>query len=246
MKTIVFHNRHKTGPLPAFLLSLIVASMVIGGCGQRSETAVSGAEEASNALVKPEERPYVDASRPFAEAIASRDYLKAYDCLSSHAKARLSQNQFVAPADDAVQIRNETSAVLNATPEQFIRMMSTTEAEYGKPSKVANLSVFSTSPVALGGTGTSVEDKMESMFAIGMMPATIPVDIRKASVRSKLMVELSSEKLAEVAKAEETTPEKLKTDPDFQPYITLKMVLVEDAGALKVGYFEFLPPGIWD
>jgi hypothetical protein len=45
-----------------------------------------GAEEAPNAQVKPEERPFVDASRPFAEAIASRDYLKAYDYLSSHAK----------------------------------------------------------------------------------------------------------------------------------------------------------------
>jgi hypothetical protein len=69
----------------------------------------------------------------------------------------------------------------------------------------------------LSGNGTSVEDKMEAMFAIGMMPATIPVDIRKASVRSKLIVELSPEKLAETAKAEQTTPEKLKTDPDFQP-----------------------------
>ena len=246
MKTIVFHGSRRAAPLPAFLLSIIVASMLIGGCGERSETANPGTEEATNAQVKPEERPFVDASRPFAEAMASRDYLKAYDYLSSHAKARLSQNQFVAPADDAAQIRNEKSVVLNATPEQFIRMMSTTEAEYGKPSKVADLSVFSTSPVALSGKGTGVEDKLESMFAIGMMPATIPVDIRKASVRSKLIVELSPEKLAEAAKAEETTPEKLKTDPDFQPYVTLKMVLVEDAGALKVGYFEFLPPGIWD
>ena len=83
------------------------------------------------------------------------------------------------------------------------------------------------------------------MFAIGMMLASIPVAIRKASLRSKLIVELSTEQLAESAKALQSTPERLNADSDSQPYITLKMVLLEEAGTPKIGYSEFLPPGIF-
>jgi hypothetical protein len=99
--------------------------------------------------------------------------------------------------------------------------------------------------VALGGKGKSMEEKLDAMFAIGMMPDSIPAGIRKASLRSRLSVELSREQLAETAKAMQMSVEKLKKDPDFQPYVTLKIVLVEEDG-LKVGYFEFLPPGILD
>jgi len=38
----------------------------------------------------------------------------------------------------------------------------------------------------------------------------------------------------------------LQKDPDFQPYFNLKVVLVEEASALRVGYFEFLPPSMLD
>ena len=40
--------------------------------------------------------------------------------------------------------------------------------------------------------------------------------------------------------------EELKKDEDFDPYCNLKVVLVEEGGQLKVGYFEFLPPSIMD
>ena len=39
---------------------------------------------------------------------------------------------------------------------------------------------------------------------------------------------------------------KLSKSPDFDPYFNLKVVLVEEGGQLKVGYFEFLPPSIMD
>jgi len=227
-------------------LIAMVASVVCG-CGQQSATVTAEAKVAAlDAEVEPAERPYFDAARPFAEAIAARDYSKAYEYLSSHAKARMSPSQFVAPADDATHDRNEKSVSLNAAPEQFARLMSTTEKEYGKPAKLSELGVYSTDRVVLSGKATKTEDKLDAMFAIGMMPDAIPANIRKASLRSKLAVELSSEQLAESAKAQGMTPEQLKADSDFQPFITLKIVLVEEAGAFKVGYFEFLPPGIWD
>ena len=192
------------------------------------------------------ERPYYEAAKPFAEAIAAHDYHKAYECLSSHARARMSPSQFVAPDDEATEKRNEAAAVQNVSMQKFAQLLGPTEKEYGKPSKLLDLHVFSMDPTALSGKGTSTTDKLDSMFAIGMMPESIPASIRKASLRSKLQVELTPEQLAEAAKAQQTTPEQLKNDPDFKPYLNLKIVLVQEADALKVGYFEFLPPGILD
>jgi len=230
----------------AMLLLIAGAALVIPGCSQKSGEVTANAKHALEAEVTAKERPYFDAGRPFAEAIAAGDYAKAYGCLSSHAKARMSPSQFVAPEDDAAERRNNASISLNPGSEQFARMMGATEKEYGKPAKLSELNVFSTDPVALSGKGKSVEDRLDAMFAIGMMPDSIPAGIRKASLRSRLTVELSQEQLAETAKAYEMSIEKLKADPDFQPHVTLKIVLVEETGALKVGYFEFLPPGIMD
>ena len=238
---------HRFGASTLLSLLLSAAAIIISGCGQKSETVSVAAKEAAlDAEVKAAERPYFDAAKPFAEAISARDYAKAYGYLSSHAKARMSRNQFVAPEDDNAYKKNEASVSVNPGPEEFARLMNATEKEYGKPSKLSVLDVFSTDRVVLSGKATSTEDKLEAMFAIGMMPASVPADLRRASLRSKVAVELSSEQLAESAKALQMSPEKLKADPDFQPSVTLKMVLVEEAGALKVGYFEFLPPGIWD
>ena len=35
-------------------------------------------------------------------------------------------------------------------------------------------------------------------------------------------------------------------DPGEKPYFNVKFVLVEEAGELKVGYFEFMPPSMFD
>jgi hypothetical protein len=40
--------------------------------------------------------------------------------------------------------------------------------------------------------------------------------------------------------------DELKKDPDFAPYFTLKAVLMEEEGSLRVGYFEILPPSMLD
>lgn len=233
------------------LVLVIAVGLVLSGCGQKPDEVLSAdAREtrprALDADLEPAQRPYFDAARPFAEAISARDYARAYGYLSSQAKSRMSPNQFVAPSDDSAYNKGEAALKLNVTPEQFASMMIATEKEYGRPAKLSQLDVFSTERVVLSGKATSTEDKIDAMFAIGMMPPSIHPDARKASVRSKLVVELSPEQLAESAKALQMSVDELKADPDFQPSITLKVVMVEEAGALKVGYFEFLPPGIWD
>jgi hypothetical protein len=40
--------------------------------------------------------------------------------------------------------------------------------------------------------------------------------------------------------------EDLKKSEDFDPYFNLKIVLVEEAGQLRVAYFEYLPPSMLD
>jgi hypothetical protein len=247
MKFKNFGENRRVSPLTV----LVAMVVMISGCSQQSDDVLSvEAKEAKppalDADVEAAERPYFEAARPFAAAISARDYAKAYEYLSSQAKGRMSPNQFVAPNDDSAYNKGEAGLRLNVTAEQFASMMSATEKEYGRPAKLSQLDVFSTERVVLSGRATSTEDKLDAMFAIGMMPPSIHPDSRKASLRSKLGVELSPEQLAESAKALQMTVEKLKADPDFQPSITLKVVMVEEAGTLKVGYFEFLPPGIWD
>lgn len=84
------------------------------------------------------------------------------------------------------------------------------------------------------------------MFAIGMMPESIPLEIRRASLRGQIVTQLTPEQLEDEAKAYGTTPEELEKNPDFSPYFTIKVVLVEEEGTLRTGYFEFLPPSFFD
>ena len=87
---------------------------------------------------------------------------------------------------------------------------------------------------------------MDSMFAIGAMPDWIPADIRRASLRGQIHTELSPQELEKVAQTHGISVEELTKSEDFDPYLNLKVVLVEEGGQLKVGYFEFLPPSIMD
>ena len=244
IRTLMKTEIHRISAENLILVGIAALVLAVPGCGEK--VAALEKSEAKNSGPTPEEKPYFDAAKPFVDAVAGRDYTRAYGYLSSHAKARMSPNQFVAPDDDAAYARNEAAAVRDVTPEKFTQLLAPCEKQLGKPSKLLDLHVFSTEAAALSGRGANTEEKLEAMFAIGMMPASIPAGIRKASLRSKLKVELSAEQLALAAKDRETTPEKLKRDPDFQPYLNLKLVLVEEAGALKVGYFEFMPPGLMD
>jgi hypothetical protein len=87
---------------------------------------------------------------------------------------------------------------------------------------------------------------MDSMFAIGAMPEWIPADIRKASLRGQIHTELSPQELQNVAQREGISVEELNKNGGLDPYFNVKVVLVEEGGQLKIGYFEFLPPSIWD
>jgi hypothetical protein len=195
---------------------------------------------------KPEERKYLLAARPFFVAVGNRKYADAYALLSSHARARMSFNQFTPAEDQATFQQYESQPYSNVTAAQFAYLMQYVEAARGAPRAPKMLSVFSTDPDVLNRRSKEQFGAMDSMFAIGAMPDWIPADIRRASLRGQIHTELSPQELANVAQRQGITAEELKKDQDFDPYFNLKVVLVEEAGQLKVGYFEFLPPSMMD
>src|SRR5881398_4065659 len=236
---------------PAIVAAGILLPLLMTSCGKKGQasekkTVQKGEDDFLDKDAKPEERKYLLVAKPFFIAVASRNYAAAYALLSSHARARMSLNQFTPAQQDADFQRNESYPMTNVTAEQFAYLVQYVEAAHGAPRAPKMLNVFSTDPDVLNRRSREQFGAMDSMFAIGAMPDWIPAKIRRASLRGQIHTELSPEELQNVAQREGISVEQLKKDPDFDPYFNLKVVLVEEGGQLKVGYFEFLPPSIMD
>ena len=86
------------------LLSVIVTAAILlpvllTGCGKKGqegqkETVQKSEDDFLDKDAKPDERKYLLAAKPFFIAVASRRYADAYALLSSHARARMSLDQF--------------------------------------------------------------------------------------------------------------------------------------------------------
>jgi hypothetical protein len=158
----------------------------------------------------------------------------------------MSFNQF-SPADDQATFQQyESNAYMNVTANQFAYLMQYVEAARGAPRAPKMLSVLSTDPDVLNRRSKEQFGAMDSMFAIGAMPDWIPANIRRASLRGQIHTELSPQELAKVAQQQGISVEQLKKDEDFDPYLNLKVVLVEEGGELKIGYFEFMAASMLD
>jgi hypothetical protein len=234
----------------AIVPAVILLPVLLTGCdkkGQESEekTVQKSEDDFLDKDAKPDEHKYLLAAKPFFIAVASRKYADAYALLSSHARARMSLDQF-RPQQDADSQQNQSYAFDNVTAEQFAYLMQYVEAAQGAPRAPKMLHVFSTDPDVLNRRSKEQFGAMDSMFAIGAMPDWIPADIRRASLRGQIHTELSPQELEKVAATEGISVEELKKSDDFDPYFNLKVVLVEEGGQLKVGYFEFLPPSMLD
>jgi hypothetical protein len=241
----------KIDALSLSVIAAILLPTMLTSCGKKNQdgkgkTAQKSEDDFLDKDAKPDERKYLLAAKPFFIAVANRKYADAYALLSSHAKARMSFNQFT-PADEKSAFEaNESNPFVNVTAEQFAYLMQYVEAARGAPRAPKMLSVFSTDPDVLNRRSKEQFGAMDSMFAIGAMPDWIPANIRRASLRGQIHTELSPQELEKVASARGISVEELKKDEDFDPYFNLKVVLVEEGGQLKVGYFEFLPPSMMD
>lgn len=235
----------------AILTAAILLPMALMSCGKKGQSgetqiAQKSEDDFLDKHAKPEERKYLLAAKPFFIAIANRNYAAAYALLSGHSRARMSLNQFTPAQQDADFQQNEANPFANITAEQFAYLMPYVEGAHGTPRAPKMLSVFSTDPYVLNRRSKEQFGAMDSMFAIGAMPEWIPADIRRASLRGQIHTELSPQELERVAATEGISVEELKKSPDFDPYFNLKIVLVEEDGQLKIGYFEFLPPSMLD
>ncbi len=226
-------------------LVVVLLGALGAGCGKRSTTA-EGDVGADGEEVSAAERVFLDAARPFAEAIAARQYARAYEFLSSHARARVSQNQFLPEDDEAAFQRNEDHPWTDVTVAQFAEGMQKVASTYGQPKSLAELGVFSTDAAVLNRRSQEEFGQLDSLLAIGAMPDSIPAEIRRASVRGQIRTELSTGQLAAVAKEMGMSVADLQQTGGLEPYFNCKIVLVEESGTLKVGYFEFLPPSMLD
>jgi len=232
--------------IAAILLPVLLTSCGKKTQGGKEKTAQKSEDDFLDKDAKPDERKYLLAAKPFFVAIANRKYVDAYALLSSYAKARMSFNQFTPAEDQATFQQYELNPYDNVTAEQFAYLMQYVEAARGAPRAPKMLSVFSTDPDVLNRRSKEQFGAMDSMFAIGAMPDWIPADIRRASLRGQIHTELSPQELERVAATERISVAELKKSEDFDPYFNLKVVLVEENGQLKVGYFEFLPPSMMD
>jgi len=242
---------NKIEALSLSVVAAILLPTMLTSCGKKTQggkekTAQKSEDDFLDKDAKPDERKYLLAAKPFFIAIANRKYADAYALLSSHARARMSFNQFTPAEEQATFQQYESQPYMNVTAAQFAYLMQYVEAARGAPRAPKMLSVFSTDPDVLNRRSKEQFGAMDSMFAIGAMPDWIPADIRRASLRGQLHTELSPQELQKVAQQQGISVEELKKDENFDPYFNLKVVLVEENGQLRVGYFEFLPPSMMD
>src|SRR5438034_4058046 len=213
------------------LIAAILLPVLLTSCGKKGpagekNTAQKSEDDFLDKDAKPDERKYLVASKPFFIAIANRKYADAYALLSSHARARMSVDQFKPAQQDSDSQQTQSYAFDNVTVEQFAYLMQYVEAAHGAPRTPKMLHVFSTDPDVLNRRSREQFGAMDSMFAIGAMPDWIPADIRRASLRCQIHTQLSPQELANVAQRQGITVEELKKDQDFDPYFNLKVVLV--------------------
>src|SRR6266550_7727576 len=198
---------------PAIIAASILLPLLITSCGKKGQesekkTVQKSGDDFLDKDAKPDERNYLLAAKPFFIAVANRKYADAYALLSSHARARMSLDQFKPAQQDSDVQQNQSYAFDNVTAEQFAYLMQHVEAAHGAPRAPKMLHVFSTDADVLNRRSKEQFGAMDSMFAIGAMPDWITADIRRASLRGQIHIELSPQELEKVAATLVAFPEK--------------------------------------
>jgi hypothetical protein len=133
------------------LASAILLPVLLAGCNKKGEegqnkTVQKSEDDFLDRDAKPDERKYLLAAKPFFVAVANRKYADAYTLLSSHARARMSLDQFKPAKQDSDSQQNQSYAFDNVTAEQFAYLMQYVEAAHGAPRAPKMLHVFPLTP----------------------------------------------------------------------------------------------------
>jgi len=238
-------------PQSRTLVRVVLATAVAvssTSCGKKTERPASNTVAPSPAEENTplETQRYVQAAERFVRAVANRKYDEAYGMLSSHAKSRMTPNQFVAPADALTLQHDLLSPLSEVSAKKFDDLMKEVEELYGVPQAIESLVVFSTDPSVLARLKQDESGHLDCADAIGAMPDAIPTEIRRASIHAQIATQLTPSQLEQTAAAMDLKPEELQDDPSFKPSFNMKLVLVEEDGQVVVGYFEVLPASRWN
>src|SRR5205809_7791105 len=104
------------------LIAAILLPALLTSCGKKApegkkKTVQKSEDDFLDKDAKPDERKYLLAAKPFFIAVANRKYADAYALLSSHAKARMSLDQFKPAQQDSDVQQNQSYAFDNVTAE---------------------------------------------------------------------------------------------------------------------------------
>ena len=108
--------------LVVIVTAAILLPVLLTGCGKtgregQKETVQKSEDDFLDKDAKPDERKYLLAAKPFFIAVANRKYADAYALLSSHARARMSLDQFKPAQQDSDSQQSQSYAFDNVTAE---------------------------------------------------------------------------------------------------------------------------------
>lgn len=192
------------------------------------------------------QQPFLDAARPFLQAMAKRDYAAAFGHLSPTAKQKFSRNQFIPTEDEQTYAQNDAAPIVNPTVEQFVQLMQEVEAVYGTPARLEPRWVETDREIL------ERRDPVLAAYEIGAMPDSIPVEHRQAAVQAWVYCRMSDAQLKKSAADEgidEAEYRQMMTEAEEGgegPYFKLKTVVIDEGSGPVIGYFEISPPSILD
>lgn len=212
-----------------FPLAALVA-VCFCGCGNEKSSASAVKkpleEELTGEYKTATEREYARIAYQFAKSLQSGDSSTAYRLCSSHLQLRmkeaeLDRSEAASKREFGIPVRIYTDPVVNTEPEDLAGPRSAAGGKDGIKSNLQN---------------------MKAMRAVGEIPASVPVEIRRASVRVE--IERDPQTVPDFQERTGLKPDELTPEDRVVSYLTA--VVVEENRVLGVAYYYHRWPDIWD
>lgn len=210
------------------LCALSIAAMAGCDAAEKKPSVVKRPldEELTGEYGNPTEREYARMAYEFAKSLQSGDYSTAYNIGSSHLQSRM-------------------------RVEELERLESQSKREFGIPIRIFTDPVVNMDSSLLAGPRMSDSGhegdesqlrNMKSMRAVGEIPTSIPVGIRRASVR--LEIERDPQSIPDFQERTGLRPDEMTEQDRVVSYLTV--VIIEESRTFGVAYYFHRWPDIWD
>ena len=175
-------SRSKTHAVTvASCIAISLAAILPASCRKKSpdakqKTAQKSEDDFLDKDAKPEERKYLLAAKPFFIAVAGRKYADAYTLLSSHARARMSFNQFTPAEEEATFQQIQSNPYSNVTAED----VRSAEAQLGS-ARVKLQALTSPRPEDLAAARVAVDQAQTKLAQLHIAGEGVPRDYEAAA-----------------------------------------------------------------